>query len=233
MQSNASVANAYVADITPPEDRAKRFGLLGAMFGLGFILGPVMGGLLGAIDLHLPFFAAGALALLNLLYGWFVLPGVAAAREAPALRVAIGEPGDVVARALADEGRRPARRRDRVQRAGPVRSLHDLGAVHDLQVRLGAAAERLVAVRGRHRVGRHAGAAARPAAEALLAAAAGVLGPGVVDRVLPALRPRDRGLDDVRGDLREPARLHRHRVDPEHHLARRRCAAPRARRWAP
>ncbi len=74
MQSNASVANAYVADITPPEGRAKRFGLLGAMFGLGFILGPVMGGLLGAIDLHLPFFAAGALALLNLLYGWFVLP---------------------------------------------------------------------------------------------------------------------------------------------------------------
>ena len=74
MQSNASVANAYVADITAPADRAKRFGLLGAMFGLGFILGPVMGGLLGAIDLHLPFFAAGTLALLNLLYGWFVLP---------------------------------------------------------------------------------------------------------------------------------------------------------------
>jgi len=74
MQSNASVANAYVADITPPEERAKRFGLLGAMFGMGFILGPVMGGLLGAIDLRLPFFAAGSLALLNLLYGWFVLP---------------------------------------------------------------------------------------------------------------------------------------------------------------
>ena len=74
MQSNASVANAYVADITAPEDRAKRFGLLGSMFGLGFILGPVMGGLLGAIDLRLPFFAAGSLALLNLLYGYFVLP---------------------------------------------------------------------------------------------------------------------------------------------------------------
>ncbi len=74
MQSNASVANAYVADITAPADRAKRFGLLGAMFGLGFILGPVIGGLLGAIDLHLPFFAAGVLALLNLLYGWLVLP---------------------------------------------------------------------------------------------------------------------------------------------------------------
>ena len=84
MQSNASVANAYVADITAPEDRAKRFGLLGAMFGLGFILGPVMGGLLGAIDLRLPFFAAGSLAVLNLLYGWFVLPeSLPAAKRRP------------------------------------------------------------------------------------------------------------------------------------------------------
>jgi DHA1 family tetracycline resistance protein-like MFS transporter len=74
MQSNISVANAYVADITPPSDRARRFGLLGAMFGLGFMLGPVMGGLLGAIDIHYPFFAAGALAILNWLYGYFVLP---------------------------------------------------------------------------------------------------------------------------------------------------------------
>jgi DHA1 family tetracycline resistance protein-like MFS transporter len=74
MQANAAVANAYVADITPPAERARRFGLLGAMFGLGFILGPVMGGLLGHIDLQLPFFVAGALALTNLLYGYFVLP---------------------------------------------------------------------------------------------------------------------------------------------------------------
>jgi len=74
MQANAAVANAYVADITPPELRAKRFGLLGAMFGMGFILGPVMGGLLGAINLHLPFFVAGSLALANWCYGFFVLP---------------------------------------------------------------------------------------------------------------------------------------------------------------
>ena len=74
VMANAAVANAYVADITPPEDRARRFGLLGAMFGLGFILGPVLGGLLGNIDLHLPFFVAGALAMLNLAYGYFVLP---------------------------------------------------------------------------------------------------------------------------------------------------------------
>lgn len=74
MQANLSVASAYVADITPPEQRAKRFGLLGAMFGVGFILGPVIGGLLGSINLRLPFYAAGSLALLNLLYGYFVLP---------------------------------------------------------------------------------------------------------------------------------------------------------------
>jgi len=74
LQANAAVANAYVADISAPEERAKRFGMLGAMFGIGFILGPAMGGVLGAIDLHLPFFVAGTFALVNLLYGCFVLP---------------------------------------------------------------------------------------------------------------------------------------------------------------
>jgi MFS transporter, DHA1 family, tetracycline resistance protein len=74
MQSNLAIANAYVADITAPEGRARRFGLLGAMFGVGFILGPVMGGLLGAVSLRLPFFVAGGLALTNLTYGYFVLP---------------------------------------------------------------------------------------------------------------------------------------------------------------
>ncbi len=74
LQANASVANAYVADITPAEQRAKRFGLLGAMFGIGFIAGPVIGGLLGGIDLRLPFFVAGGLSLVNLAYGVLVLP---------------------------------------------------------------------------------------------------------------------------------------------------------------
>ena len=62
LQANAAVANAYVADISAPEERAKRFGMLGAMFGIGFILGPAMGDVLSAIDLHLPFFVAGTLA---------------------------------------------------------------------------------------------------------------------------------------------------------------------------
>ena len=74
MQSNIAVANAYVADITPPAERAQAFGKLGAMIGMGFILGPVLGGLLGGISLHLPFFFAAGLAIVNWLYGFFVLP---------------------------------------------------------------------------------------------------------------------------------------------------------------
>jgi len=74
MQANIAIANAYVADITAGEDRAKRFGQLGAMFGLGFMLGPVMGGLLGDINVRYPFYAAGSLAVVNWCYGFFVLP---------------------------------------------------------------------------------------------------------------------------------------------------------------
>ncbi len=74
MQSNISIANAYVADITPAQDRARRFGQLGAMFGVGFILGPVIGGVLGDIDVRLPFLVAGSMAVLNWCYGYFVLP---------------------------------------------------------------------------------------------------------------------------------------------------------------
>ena len=70
----SSVANAYASDVTPPERRAKSFGLIGAAFGVGFIVGPMLGGLLGSIDLHLPFFAAGALSLINAAYGYFVVP---------------------------------------------------------------------------------------------------------------------------------------------------------------
>lgn len=69
-----TTANAYIADITAPEKRAKAFGMIGAAFGLGFIIGPLIGGLLGEVDLRLPFWFAAGLALLNFLYGWFVLP---------------------------------------------------------------------------------------------------------------------------------------------------------------
>ncbi|TNJ33295.1 MFS transporter [Arenimonas terrae] len=69
-----SIANAYIADVVAPENRAKSYGMLGAAFGLGFIIGPVVGGLLGDIDLRAPFWAASVLALANFVYGWFVLP---------------------------------------------------------------------------------------------------------------------------------------------------------------
>src|SRR5205085_1239504 len=69
-----SVANAYASDVTSPAQRAKSFGLVGAAFGLGFIFGPVLGGLLGGIDLHLPFYVAAGLSLVNALYGFLVVP---------------------------------------------------------------------------------------------------------------------------------------------------------------
>ena len=72
--ASVSVANAYASDVSAPEQRARSFGLIGAAFGLGFIFGPMLGGLLGSIDLHLPFYAAAALSLINAAYGYFVVP---------------------------------------------------------------------------------------------------------------------------------------------------------------
>ncbi len=69
-----TTATAYIADISLPEDRAKNFGLVGAAFGLGFIIGPVIGGLLGAYGARVPFIAAAVLTFINFLYGYFVLP---------------------------------------------------------------------------------------------------------------------------------------------------------------
>ena len=69
-----STANAYIADVTAPEQRAKGFGMIGAAFGLGFIVGPLIGGVLGDINHRLPFWFAAGLALLNFGYGLFVLP---------------------------------------------------------------------------------------------------------------------------------------------------------------
>ncbi|SCF34351.1 MFS transporter [Micromonospora mirobrigensis] len=69
-----TVVNAYIADIAEPDRRAGAYGSIGAAFGLGFVAGPTIGGLLGAVDVRLPFFAAATLSLANVAYGWFVLP---------------------------------------------------------------------------------------------------------------------------------------------------------------
>ncbi|TMB78650.1 MAG: TCR/Tet family MFS transporter [Chloroflexi bacterium] len=69
-----SISGAYVADVTPPEKRAARFGMLGVAFGIGFIVGPAIGGLLGAIDLRAPFWFSAVLTFANFLYGLLILP---------------------------------------------------------------------------------------------------------------------------------------------------------------
>jgi len=72
--SNVATAFAYVTDVTPPEKRAKPFGLISAAFGLGFVVGPAIGGYLGDINLRFPFWAAAGLSLANAIYGYFILP---------------------------------------------------------------------------------------------------------------------------------------------------------------
>jgi DHA1 family tetracycline resistance protein-like MFS transporter len=72
--ASITTGTAYVADVVPPEKRAGAFGMIGAAFGVGFVLGPALGGLLGNADPRLPFWVAGGLSLANALYGYFVLP---------------------------------------------------------------------------------------------------------------------------------------------------------------
>lgn len=74
MGASFTTANAYIADVSTDETRARNFGFVGMMFGLGFTIGPALGGLLGEMNLRLPFFVAAGLALVNWLYGFFVLP---------------------------------------------------------------------------------------------------------------------------------------------------------------
>jgi DHA1 family tetracycline resistance protein-like MFS transporter len=72
--ANITTASAYIADVSPPEKRAQNFGMIGVAFGVGFIVGPAIGGLLGNVGLRVPFLVVAGITLLNVLYGYFVLP---------------------------------------------------------------------------------------------------------------------------------------------------------------
>jgi predicted MFS family arabinose efflux permease len=97
-----STAQAYIADVTPPEDRMKRFGLIGAVFGLGFILGPAFGGFLSRWGLAAPAYAAGTLCLVAAVFGYFLLPESLPVekRSTKGMRLADANPFGRIAHAL-------------------------------------------------------------------------------------------------------------------------------------
>ncbi len=92
MGANFATANAYIADVSTDDTRARNFGFVGMMFGLGFTIGPALGGLLGGYELRLPFFVAAGLALVNWLYGYFVLPESLPADKRSAFTLANANP---------------------------------------------------------------------------------------------------------------------------------------------
>ncbi|MBL8628807.1 MAG: MFS transporter, partial [Rhodospirillaceae bacterium] len=74
MGASFGTANAYIADVTPPDQRAKRFGMIGAAWGFGFVVGPAVGGFLAGFDLRMPFWVSAGLCMANAAYGFFILP---------------------------------------------------------------------------------------------------------------------------------------------------------------
>ncbi|GAA0579748.1 hypothetical protein GCM10010172_75870 [Paractinoplanes ferrugineus] len=95
-----TVVNAYLADVVEPAERARAYGLVGAAFGLGFVAGPTIGGLLGAVDVTLPFYAAAVLCFAGAAYGWFVLPESRPGDGRTPLSLRMANPVSAIAAAL-------------------------------------------------------------------------------------------------------------------------------------
>lgn len=99
--ANMSVTFAFIADVTPPGQRGKFFGLIGAIFGIGFIVGPAIGGVLAKFGLEVPFYAAAAVTLLNVVYGFFFMPESLPKEKRAQLKVTALNPFSALANVLA------------------------------------------------------------------------------------------------------------------------------------
>ena len=108
--ASVSTGMAYIADVTPPEKRSGAFGMLGVAFGLGFVFGPALGGVLGSVDPRLPFWVAAGLSLANAAYGYFVLPESLPPEKRRPFEWRRANPlGSLQAAALASRAHRPRR----------------------------------------------------------------------------------------------------------------------------
>ncbi len=194
--ASISTAYAYVADVTPPDKRAARFGLLGAAFGAGFVLGPALGGLAGTISPRLPFWIAAGLSLANALLRTCDLAGIVAAGAARALFVAARQSiGRVGAAALAG-GVVSARDRQLPRQPGARGAAEHQRAVHDVPLWLERGHRRAHPRRRRLRLD-HCARLRRFAGDAVDWRASGV-------DVRPPLRGR--GISDLRsGAVRVPS----------------------------
>lgn len=105
--ATVSTATAYIADVSAPEDRGKNFGMVGAAFGAGFILGPAIGGMVGEYGVRLPFFLAAGFAGVNFLFGWFLLPESLALENRRPFRWRRANPINAIGRAVAAKRLRP------------------------------------------------------------------------------------------------------------------------------
>ena len=225
-----TTANAYIADVSPPEKRAANFGLVGAAFGIGFVVGPALGGLLGHINDRLPFFAAAGLAVANAGFGYFVLKESLRAGASPRVRLAQGQCVGRACRHPRLSRRLRSRRRADPDAAGPRRQPGDLVVLCLSEVQLEQARRRL-------RDGVH-GACDRARLwradahcdSAIGRNARGLCRPSMRRARLRGLRLRDGRLADVWLDAGVVADGARHAVPQRHHVQT--DAGQRARRVA-